>query len=307
MNSARAGDARVTRTQVLPVASGGWSAFEPGRRRAAAGVIGLALLAGGLWYLLQLALDPLRSSVDQVDVQGTLDYADRDTLRDRVEPHLLAGFYRLDIDAMRNDLLAMPWISEVQVRRVWPASLVIDVAEHTPAARWNDAALIAADLTLFRPPQLQRDDPRHGEWQAHLAGLPTLRGSDGRHAELLALFGRYARDLSSLDLTLRELREDDRLSQTLILDDGTTVHLGYEERAMRFRRFVEVYPRVDRQLARSSEQQPPRLPVAGPARAAAQASGTAPRAKSGARGATFDMRYSNGFALSGAGTPLQDS
>ena len=284
--------ASKARRQVLPVPSSGlWWSGEPGRRRAAAGLIGLALVAGALWYLLQLALDPRRSSVDQVDVQGTLDYTDRDTLRDRVEPYLLAGFYRLDIDAMRNDLLAMPWISDVQVRRVWPSTLVIDVAEHTPAARWNRQALIATDLTLFRPPQLQRDDPRHGEWQRHLAELPVLHGSAGRHTELLARFERYRRDLSSLDLALRELREDDRLSQTLVLDDGTTVRLGYEDRALRFARFLEVFPRVNRQLARRSTGTPGRT------------SGTDP----GARETTFDMRYSNGFALSGAGTPLQDS
>lgn len=281
------------RTQVLPVNGGGWFFGESGKRRMVAGLIGLLLLVGAGCYLTRLALDPVRSAVTQVDVLGTLDYSDREQLRERVAPHLVDGFYRLDIAAIRSDLMAMPWVSDAQVRRVWPAGLTIMVQEHVPVARWNDDALLAADLTLFHPPQLRRDDPRYAQWQAHLSDLPRLNGADGRHGELLERFRGYAARLASLGLTLRYLREDDRLSQTLELADGTSVRLGYENRIQRLARFIDVYPRVMRQLAATSDQS-----GAGPR--------SAPDARTSPSIGRFDMRYSNGFALSGT-TPSLDS
>ena len=269
-----------------------------------AGLLGLLLLAGGVWYLALLALDPSRSAVTQVDVLGTLDYADRDSLRERVAPHLVDGFYRLDIDAIRQNVMGMSWINDAQVRRIWPAGLSITVQEQKPTARWNDDALLAADLTPFRPPQLQRDDARHAEWRAHLADLPRLEGSYGRHAELLGSFREYARKIAALGLTLRYLREDDRLSQTLELTNGTTIRLGYEQREQRLARFIEVYPRVMRQLARNAEP-----PEGNGEDIGSDSQGHLARGSNGSPGGRdrivrFDMRYSNGFALSGTAPSL---
>lgn len=283
------------RTQILPVQGGGWFAGEAQRWRMLAGVFGLLLVLGGAWYMVRLAFDPVRSAVTQVDVLGTLDYTDRNRLRERVLPHLAAGFFRLDIAAIRQDVMAMPWVSDVQVRRVWPAGLAIEVQEHTPVARWNDDALLGADETPFRAPQLQAGAARQARWQAHWSELPRLAGAEGRHVELLDSFRRYARRLSAIGLRLHTLREDDRLSQTLELANGTTVRLGYEQRAQRFARFIDVYPRVMRELARSGST------------GAAQggAAGDRPEASAGNdEVARFDMRYSNGFALSGVATSL---
>ena len=234
--------------------------------RRVIGTAGIVLVLVASLVLSRVADDPLRFPVSRIDVLGTLDYTDRRTLRERLGPHLALGFHGLDIAAVRREVESLPWVADARVSRVWPDALSIDIDEHTPAARWNGDSLVSERLALFRPPQLAADHPRGADWRALLAALPRLEGSDGRHEAVLADFRRYAAGLGRGGATLVALEEDGRLSQTLRLESGVTVRLGYEDRSRRFARFLDVHERLVTPL-----------------------------------GARFDMRYGNGFAFSGAG------
>ena len=263
------------------------------RLRVTVGALGLALFAVALLVLSRLANDPLRFPVSNVDVLGTLDYTDRDELRGRIVDQVRLGFYGLDVDVVREEVEALPWVASARVGRVWPGRLSIDVEEHEPAARWNDDALLSKRLVLFHPPQLGATageeagtstlagptigasaavavvDARRAEWRALFAELPRLSGAEGRHADVFDDHRRYGLELARLGVAIDALEEDARRSQTLVLDDGVTVRLGYEDRELRLARFADVHGRLV-------------APLAGhPAR--------------------FDMRYSNGFAFAGEG------
>ena len=235
------------------------------------GTLGLALVLVAAVAASRLANDPARFPVTHVDVLGTLDYTDRNALRARIADELGRGFHGLDVDVVRREVEDLPWVESARVSRIWPARVSIEVEEHEPAARWNEDALLSKRLALFRPPQLSLEDPRHAEWREVFAELPRLSGADGRHADVLEDHRRYAAELAPLGLRLEALLEDARRSQTLELSDAVTVRLGYEERALRLARFVDVHERLV-------------APLEG-------------------RPARFDMRYSNGFAFLDAGGP----
>ncbi len=233
------------------------------------GILGLLVLLLVILVLSRLASDPLRFPVSNVDVLGTLDYTDREQLRLRVQRHTGRGFYALDIDAIRRAVEAMPWVATAHVRRVWPARVMINVEEHEPAARWNADSLISKRLELFVPPQLEAADVSSAEWRSHFAALPQLRGDVGRHEAVLDAYRRYQIRLENQGATLDSLSEDERRSQTLELSNQVTVRLGYEQHQLRLDRFIDIYDRLVKHLD--------------------------------GRSAKFDMRYSNGFALSGVG------
>lgn len=233
------------------------------------GGLGLVLLLLGLSFFGNIAKDAARFPVSNVDVLGTLDYADRERLQQLIQVHTADGFYALDIDGIRHTLEATPWVSAVHVRRIWPARLLVDVEEHEPAARWNKDALLSKGLELFYPPQLDPDSAQAAQWQTHFAGLPQLTGANGRHEAVLDAYRYYQQMLSGFGVQVEALEEDERLSQTLRLSNDVTVRLGYEHRELRLQRFIDVFERLV-------------TPLEG-------------------RAAKFDMRYSNGFALKGAG------
>lgn len=245
--------------------------------RFAIGLMGLVLIASLSYIAVQLAQDPERFPVKNVDVFGTLDYEDRELLMDTVKSFTGEGFYGLDIDHVRQAVEELPWISHARVSRVWPARIEVRVEEHEPAARWNEDSLISKRLQLFKPPQLQEDSPNHAKWKAVFAELPQLQGSPGRHSVLLDTFRDYSQRLASKGARLDLMTEDDRRSQTLELSGQVTVRLGVEDRTLRMDRFLDVYDRLVKEQTGSTGAQD--TPARGPL--------------------TFDMRYSNGFALSG--------
>jgi cell division protein FtsQ len=153
----------------------------------------------------------------------------------------------------------------------------VHVEEHEPTARWNEDSLISKRLELFSPPQLQLDNPRYVQWYEVFSTLPQITGAPGRHGVLLDTFRDYEARLARFNVTLDALREDRRGSQTLELSNQVTVRLGYENRDLRFDRFLDVF---DRLVGKPAES------IGGESESAAT---------------TFDMRYSNGFALGGYG------
>ena len=243
----------------------------PGRVASTIGLLGLLLLVGTIFYLGKRGVDPRTFPVNEVEVSGTLDYTDRDHLRERVIEHARVGFYALDLDAIRTDIKRMPWIADAHIRRISPDRLSIEVTEHEAAARWNDDSLISKRFELFKPPQLLSDSIQRAEWLAHFSMFPQLRGSDGRHEAVLAAFRRYQADLVEFGVKIDALLEDARHSQTLILENQVSVRLGSSARDVRMKRFIDVYqllvPNADGQAVK------------------------------------FDMRYRNGLAVTQPGSP----
>jgi cell division protein FtsQ len=243
------------------------------RIRLGISVLGLILLFAAGVVATQLAKDPERFPVSNVDFFGTVDYEDREALKAAVGEYIGKGFYGLDIDDVRQSVERLPWIAQARVSRVWPGRIEVRVEEHEPTARWNDDQLLSKRLALFTPPQLQTDNPRYREWRDVFASLPQIRGAAGRHSELLDTFRAYEQQLAVLGLTLDVLDEDQRGSQILVLSNQVTVRLGYEDRELRMQRFLDVFPRMAAKLQRGATMS----------------------------ATTFDMRYSNGFALGGVG------
>ena len=96
-----------------------------------------------------------------------------------------------------------------------------------------------------------------------------MSGAAGRHEAVLDAYRRYELALSQFGVTVAALYEDERRSQTLELANQVTVKIGYEAHELRLQRFIDVYERLVTPLNGAS--------------------------------ARFDMRYSNGFALSTGG------
>jgi cell division protein FtsQ len=113
----------------------------------------------------------------------------------------------LDVQAARARLLAIPWIAEATVRKLYPDRLQIIVTEREPFALWQlggNVSVISSDgtvITPFRDPQF--------------AALPLIvgQGAGVRAREFLALLDRHPeiRDAVSASILVAERRWNLRL------------------------------------------------------------------------------------------------
>ncbi|MDJ0740329.1 MAG: cell division protein FtsQ/DivIB [Gammaproteobacteria bacterium] len=201
--------------------------------RHAAGLGVLLMLAGaaaaGYHYLSQPGRMPLRV----VEVSGQFRHLTTAAIRDTAGAAIDGGFFTCDMQKLRNAVLAMPWVADVSVRRVWPDRLQMRVSERTPLARWGDDALLGSDATVFSPDN-----------RAAYAALVRLAGPHGSALRVAAFYRRAQRAAQLRDLQILELTLDARRHWWIRFADGLTVSLGREHRDARLAQFLRVYPRL---------------------------------------------------------------
>ncbi|QKT03043.1 cell division protein FtsQ/DivIB [Ectothiorhodospiraceae bacterium 2226] len=190
--------------------------------------LGTAVAAAGAYWLQQSSVLP----IERVRVEGALAHVTEVELREVVGRHS-GGFFRVDVDQVQRDLLALPWVREAAVRRVWPDTLAVHVVEREALARWAAGGLVSREGRLF--------EPAEETWPE---GLPLFEGPTGYHRMLAAQFDGLSAALAPLDLQVVRLSADARRAWSLQLSNGIELVLGRDAHYPRLMRFVRVYPQV---------------------------------------------------------------
>lgn len=230
------------------------------------GVAGLAWAA--LTALQRLPLFPLRevvlSSAPGQVAPAQIEHAARSAI--------VGNFFTVDLDAARSAFEKLPWVRKASVRRQWPDALALTLEEHEAAARWQAPHKAAGAEPAAGDSQLVN---RQGElFIADLPGeaatLPLLSGPEGSAPELLRQHDAFDAALAGIGRRVAVLNLSPRLAWRLKLDDGLAIELGRGRNAdtltERMARFVAHYQSATTQVGRAR---------------------------------SIDMRYPNGFVMSG--------
>lgn len=178
-------------------------------------------------------LDPATLPIREVRIEGEFRYLAPKRLQDIVAGELKAGFFRVNVEAIRAALLAEPWVNDVSVRRVWPDTLQITVAEQRAVAYWGDDGLVNEYGVVFHP--APDSLPR---------GLIRLLGPQGSSLTVLRRY-REAQDvLAAHGLAVTRVRLSSRRAWRLWLSNGTQVVFGRNDFHGRLARLARVVDRV---------------------------------------------------------------
>lgn len=198
-----------------------------------------SMLVGGVyisanWYQ-SLQLFPVK----QVRIEGEFKYLDKNQIKERIAHSAVGGFFDLDIDLLRNELIGMQWVEDAFVRRVWPESVIIRVVEKKPVAKWNDRGVLTANGELFYP-SVTFDKLK----------LVQLKGPKNRHVFVLSEFNKIQSLLHQTEMKITVLSQNERRSWEMNIE-GITVHLGRKGIYKKIESLVAVYanlikPKVDK-------------------------------------------------------------
>ncbi len=191
---------------------------------AAVGVVGVAGMQG--WIALQ------EIPVERITVTGTLHRTQTEAVQEIVHPALVGGFLSADLDQVRAQLQALPWIYQVSVRRRWPNALEIQVQEQLPIARWGEGGFLNHEGEVFQSAGIEGEH-----------SLPRLEGPTGSTGQLILSYQQLGELLQPLGLELRELSLDERGHLRAVLAGGMELVLGNTEFGERLQRFAVVYRR----------------------------------------------------------------
>lgn len=195
-------------------------------------LLGLLVAAGAL--LVEASLPQITS----VRFTSQFKYLDNRALQESFEASLQGHYLNVDVTALRAQLLALPWVRAASVRKRWPDALEIDVLEHEPLARWNEAEVISREGVVFTPPP-----------DSIPAGLPRLQGTEPRQAA--QTLARLQPLLTAAGAGVAELLLDARGALRLRPEAGPWLLLGRERLEERLARWLKVEPLLAREgLAR---------------------------------------------------------
>jgi cell division protein FtsQ len=206
--------------------------------------LAVALFALGAWML-----DPATMPVRRVWVEGqyegvqiTLHYVKPEVLQAAVQKFAQGGFWGVDIHAVRDAVLALPWVKAASVRRVWPDALHIKVQERVPVARWQETGIageaeIESHVTLL---------DENGELfyinTPPPPGMPIFYGSLSRRDEILRYYGRLLPLARSAGLAVREIHATPGDSWEARMDNDIIIVLDSGQAYPQASKFFQMYP-----------------------------------------------------------------
>jgi len=191
----------------------------------------LVLLMAVVWGVATLK-SPKTLPFHHVKISASNVHIKIPRLKNVVIANLKGGFFSLKAQELRQALLALPWIAEVSFRRVWPDQLIINVTEQRAIARWGDE-LVNEKGQLFQP-----------ELTGIPKNLPFLSGPVDSLKEILKKYHQFSEASSTLGVTITALRLSKRHAWQLLLNGHINVMLGRDNVNQRFKRFINLYPRV---------------------------------------------------------------
>jgi cell division protein FtsQ len=186
---------------------------------------GVVMIAGLQAYITLQSIP-----VQRITVTGELEHTRTSAVQEMVQPALSGGFLGADLQQVRQQLEALPWIYEASVRRVWPNALEIHVVEQLPIARWGQGAFLNHEGEVFTP-------SNRSAWQS----LPLLAGPAGEAKALIHTYQRVVDMLAPLGLSIEQLLIDERGQVEAVLEHGPRLMIGGDEFLERMQRFMVIY------------------------------------------------------------------
>ena len=168
--------------------------------------------------------------ITSVLIRAEFKYISKTKVQNVVRANLTQDFVNLDLDNLKNTLEMNPWVENVELTRVWPARLLINIQEQVPIARWGDHGFIN----------------RYGkkvnvETNSALKHLPRLMGPDNMEREIASEYLKISRLLAEKGIHLEGVSVNESTSWVLNLSQQRLFYLGAENLTDKLDLFLQIY------------------------------------------------------------------
>lgn len=186
-----------------------------------------------LWGWLKL-ISPQTLPINTVKITGNYTHVDRDLLRSTVMPYMQNGFLRIDTNGLKDRLLQLPWVANVDIHRYWPDRITINLVEKVPIARFGSDNLVDAQGEIFAI----------GNNASNLPKLPLFVALQGQQKQIISMYMAASPVLDQLHMKITTLVLDQQQFWRLQLDNGMVLFVGKTQPLERLQRFVSIYPQI---------------------------------------------------------------
>jgi cell division protein FtsQ len=194
----------------------------------------VALVSGVLFMTTWFAWREIKAQgadlmpIKYVRVEGAFEYIAKDRIKRVLKKQLMQGFYNADLQKIQQAVRDLPWAEQVEVKRIWPDAVKVQISEQRPVARWGKDSLLNNQGELFDPDNIK-------EFQL----LPLIIGPDGQEKQLLEVMKGLSLALQDQAMTLKAFYVNERRAWKVILTSGMQIKLGRTTPLKNIQRFLK--------------------------------------------------------------------
>lgn len=234
------------------------------------GVVLLALLLSGVWWLIQRPMFTLKTIQVESFTKNNLRHVNALTIREAALPKIKGNFFTSNLDSVRAAFEAVPWVRKASVQRDWPNKLIVTLEEHEVLGTWGDAGrLLSVQGDVFTANLAEAEE------DVELIGFS---GPDGSEKDVLAHYAKFKEWFGKIHLAPEIVNYSARYAWSVTLNNGMRVELGRTADDVSLKKRVDELLTVYPQLLASLQD----------------------------RIESVDMRYPNGLALKSSLSALNE-
>ena len=187
-------------------------------------------------FLLPLILiglvtyDNFNQSIDRVVINGEFNYLSERDVIDLIDENVQTGFLTLNLPDLNRKIVEQDWIRSSSIRRSWPATLIVNIEEEIPVARWGERQLLnnVGDYIDV----INKDSVSH---------LPVIFSQAGDTKEIIKIYQLISELLGPVGLRIDEVESDNAGSWTLTVVSDIKIILGRDQLVEKLQRLQSVW------------------------------------------------------------------
>lgn len=178
----------------------------------------LFLLSAGVSWMIKSVYFPVKYKKIESKKQG-FKHLNVAHLQAVAKNSINNNIFHVNLNRVKAEFERDPWIKNADVWRVWPDTVIVEIDERTPVARWQQTQLIDEDGNVFSA--------------SSNINLPSLEGPKNNEKNILLLYQHISKKLAKVNLTIEQFSCNARLSCQMKLHNGILVKLGREKNVQR--------------------------------------------------------------------------
>ncbi len=201
------------------------------------------------WFFVDWLYQPDSFPIKQVKLENQLKNQKSNELQVIASKAVNGGFFSLDIDKFRSELLSsLPWVEEVRVRKFWPDKLLVSIKEYQPISRWisidnvqknpqhsqNDIELLSRNGVIFYPKLTDKQTKKFNR-------MAVLSGPEMNAKIILETCVKINNSLKKLKSRVQQCGMNGRRSWLITLNNGIVIKLGKENVMQNLHQYIDVF------------------------------------------------------------------
>ena len=183
-----------------------------------------------LMLISLVTFDNFNQSIDRVVINGEFNYLSERDVIDLIDENVQTGFLTLDLPELNRKIVEQDWIRSSSIRRSWPATLIVNIEEEIPVARWGEQQILnnVGDYIDV----INKDSVSH---------LPVIFSQAGDTKEIIKIYQLISELLGPVGLRIDEVESDNAGSLTLTVVSDIKIILGRDQLVEKLQRLQSVW------------------------------------------------------------------